>query len=49
MVWILHLLQVYLLPAMLVHRKKLLTAQGPEVMQRAALGALRSSTFLVCA
>jgi len=37
---------VYLLPAMLVHRKKLLTAQGPEVMQRAALGALRSSTFL---
>ena len=40
-------LPVYLFPALLVHRKRLLDPKlAPDIARRAALGALRSSLFL---
>jgi hypothetical protein len=32
---------------MLVHRKRLLTAKGPAILRKTALGGLRSTAFLV--
>jgi hypothetical protein len=38
---------VYAIPALLVHRRRLLSpTEGPRVLRRAALGMLRSSAFL---
>ena len=40
-------LPVYLFPALLVHRKRLLDPKlAPDIARRAALGAMRSSLFL---
>lgn len=40
-------LPVYLIPALLVHRKALLSAtKGPDIGRKVAVGAARSSLFL---
>jgi hypothetical protein len=39
--------QVYLVPMVLVHRKRLFTAKGPAILRKTALGGIRSTLFLV--